>query len=146
MSHVVDIDAEVRDLAALRDACDAIGLELVEGQTEYRWWGHFVGDHPLPKGFEVADLGRCEHAIRVKGDPGAYEVGVVRRRDGRDAWTFLFDFYGTGGKRLEAVAGHRCGRLLQEYSAQVVERQAGHNWRIVRHQRSDGSLRLTLHR
>jgi hypothetical protein len=145
VSHVVTLDVEIRDLEALRDAAAALGLEFREGQQTFRWWGKHVGDYALPAGFTAEDMGKCEHAISLPNNPSAYEVGVVRRRDGRPGFSLMFDFYG-GGKGLMNAVGSKCGRLVQEYAAQVVVKQAGRNWRVTRTQAADGALRLTLHR
>jgi len=45
MSHVTTVKVEIKDLAALREACESIGLEFREGQKKYKWYGRFVGDY-----------------------------------------------------------------------------------------------------
>lgn len=95
MSHTVEIkDLLIRDLAALGRAATRLGLELVMGQTNYRWYGTVVGDHPFPTGFTNQDIGKCEHAIRIPNQPDAYEIGIVTRRDGLLAMPYI----GTSGK------------------------------------------------
>src|SRR6266446_5904173 len=96
MSHVAEIDMEIKDLDALKAAAQDLGLEFCEGQQTYKWYGHSVGDFPMPAGFKEQDLGKCEHALRVKGNPGAYEIGIVPRRDGRPGYTLLWDFWAGG--------------------------------------------------
>lgn len=96
MSHVVDVDVQIKDIDALKEACKERGLELVQKST-YRWYGRHVGDWPMPTGFTRADLGKCEYAIRVPGaDSDTYEIGVVRRRDGKEGYTFMYDFFNAG--------------------------------------------------
>lgn len=143
MSHVVTIETQVTDLVALRQACEALGLELVEGQRNYRWFGRHVADYPLPEGFAVEDLGKCHHAIRVKGNPKAYEIGVVRRKDGKAGYQLIYDFW-SQGMGLEAVAGKGLTKLRQEYAAQVVIRTMGGKRKIVREQQADGRIRLRI--
>jgi hypothetical protein len=128
MSHVATIDIEIRDLDALEQACRALGLELVRGQQTYRWYGQHVGDYPLPAGFAVEDLGRCEHAIRIpgakiEGDLAPYEVGVVRRRDGRPGYSLMWDFF-AGGYGLQQRVGKDCTKLKQQYAVAVATRTA----------------------
>ncbi len=119
MSHVVAIEKSITDLDALRRACPGLGLEFREGQRTYNWYGTHVGDYPLPVGFTMEDLGKCEHAIVVQdANANTYEVGVVRRRDGKPGYTLLFDFY-AGGFGLMPCIGKDAGRLLKEYSAEV---------------------------
>lgn len=115
MSHLVTIKHQFLDLDTLATAAKECGLELVRHQRTFKWYGQSVGDYPLPEGFQVEDLGKCEHAIRIPGDSRAYEIGVVRRRDGKPGWTLLFDFWGSCGKALEDKAGHRCSGLIQQY-------------------------------
>src|SRR5271157_1141636 len=92
MSHVTTIDLQIKDLEALKAACARLGYEFKVGETTYKWWGHWIGDYPLPQGFKVEDLGKCTHAIRV---PGAdYEIGVVVREGKID---LLWDFWRAGG-------------------------------------------------
>jgi hypothetical protein len=117
MSHVTKIAFEVTDLDCLDEACEELGLELVRGQTKFKWWGTHVGDYPLPAGYKQNDMGKCTHAIRVKNNSNAYEVGVVERKDG-SGYDMLWDFYG-GGLGLEAAVGQGAHKLKQEYSAAV---------------------------
>jgi hypothetical protein len=144
MSHVAKIELVVKDLAALRSAAQACGLELVEGQKKYKWWGHSVGDYPIPKGFTAEDLGKCDHALRVKGNPDAYEIGVVRRRDGQPGFELLFDFYGSYGAPLRQAVGQDGGKLKQEYAASVATRHYQSQGFVVRRSLgADGKIVLT---
>src|SRR5690349_5684210 len=123
MSHVATVEVHIQDLVALKAAAAALGLEFVEGQTTFKWYGQHVGDYPLPKGFRVRDMGRCEHTIRLPNDPNAYEVGVVRRRDGNPGYLLMYDFW-QGGFGLEAAIGHQATKLKQRYAAEVAAKQA----------------------
>eukprot|EP00913_Durusdinium_trenchii_P028456 g26684.t1 len=122
---------ELRTNDAIRSqACRRIGLELVRDQREYVWFGESVGDYPLPEGFTEAELGQCDHAIRVGLDhearrlnPDPYEIGVVKRRDGRPGYTLLWDFF-SGGYGLEDVVGEECVKLRQSYALCAARRQA----------------------
>lgn len=164
MSHVVSLDLEIHDLAALEAACKRIGLELRRNQKTYRWWGRSAGDYPLPQGFTADELGSCEHAIGIPNDtethrcyapgasigvgmiPGAYEVGVVRRRDGRPGWTMLWDFY-DGGYGLEAVVGENCSKLKQAYGVEVAKRKAiQQGFRVQERKLPNGSVQLVCSR
>lgn len=123
MSHLVKMKVVVKDLDALAHAAQACGCELVRNQTTYKWFGHFVGDSPLPEGFTVDDLGKCTHAIRVKNpeNPDCYEVGVVARPDG--TYTLLYDYW-QRGRGLENAIGEKANTLMQNYSTTVAMRQA----------------------
>ncbi len=122
MSHVSQIEIQIKSLDSLKAACARLGLQWCEGQKTYKWWGYWVGDYPLPKGFNKEDLGRCTHAIHV---PGArFEIGVVERNG---EINLLWDFYESGG--LEEVLGKGGGLLKQAYiveHAKATARRAGY--------------------
>ena len=123
MSHCTVCDnVPITDLKALAAACAAIGLEFVEGQSEWRWFGKHVGDYAIPKGFTEDDLGKCQHAIRVPGNSKAYEIGVCQRRDGKPGYLLMYDFW-AGGNGLMAVAGKDCTNVVKSYSTKVAEAQ-----------------------
>lgn len=117
MSHVVTEGILITDLRALAAAAAECGLELVEGQTTFRWYGRFVGD-TVPDS-DPQTWGTCAHAIRVKGKAGAYEIGVVKVEGGYrlryDAWM--------GGYGLEVAAGAKLGKLRLAYGLQAAERK-----------------------
>ena len=147
MSHVVSIQAEVRDLEALKVAAARLGLEFNEGQRTHRWYGTSVGDYPLPTGFTVDDLGKCEHAISVPGNHTAYEIGVVKRRDGVAGYELLYDLW-QGGYGLVNHVGRNCNKLVQEYSRETTRRAAIRDGWNIESERTlqDGSLQLVLAR
>lgn len=136
MSHVAAVALEITDLDSLEDACKMMGLELVRGQQTYKWYGTHVGDYPIPDGFTKADMGRCEHAIRIPGNSQAYEIGVVKNRNGQPGYTLLWDFWG-GGFGMQAKVGKEGGLLKQSYSIARAQRHAkkmGHKTKIVKKQ------------
>lgn len=121
MSHVVDMECEVKDLDALEKCAPDLGMELVKAST-YKWFGRHVGDYPLPEGFTKTDVGKCDYVLRIKGDREAYEVGVVKRKDGQPGYQLLWDFW-AGGYGLQEKIGANGGLLKQSYSAQVTKKQ-----------------------
>jgi hypothetical protein len=146
VSHVATVDVHITDLAALKAACTALGLVFHEGQTTHRWYGRSVGDAPLPDGLTIADLGKCEHAIGLLDNTHAYEVGVVRRRDGKPGYQLMYDSW-RGGFGLEDVIGSQAGKLRQHYAAEVAARQARkQGYRVTQGVRADGTLRLVCTR
>lgn len=129
MSHVTEVDVEITDLDCLEQACAKLGLELVRGKTEYKWYGRHVGDYPLPAGFSKEDMGKCEHVIRIVDNDTAYEIGVVKRRDGKPGYTFHYDFWSGGYGLMEVISkdgskGHDCERLINRYSAEITKKAA----------------------
>lgn len=142
MSHVAKIEMEIKDLGCLAKAAEHLGLEFVQGQQTYRWWGHSVGDYPLPVGFSEQELGKCEHALRIPNNKYAYEVGVVPRKDGKPGYTMLWDFYG-GGYGLQEKIGKDGNKLKQEYAVQVAMKHARQQgYTVSRQLKQDGSVVL----
>lgn len=146
MSHVADIGLLVKDLKSLEKACKTLGLELVRGQQTYKWYGRSVGDTPLPAGFKESDLGKCEHAIRIPGNSQAYEIGVVKRRDGKAGYQLLWDSW-NNGYGIVPIVGKAAEKLKHAYSHQLTlshYRQKG--YRITEKVKEDGTRILTATR
>ena len=49
----------------------------------------------------IKDLGKCDHAIRIKDAQGAYEIGLVRRTTG-PGWLLHFDSWIASWSRASA--------------------------------------------
>jgi hypothetical protein len=131
MSHVSTIDVFVTELNELATAGKLLGMELVK-QDHFKWFGTHVGDYPLPEGFTKEDMGKCEYVLRLKGNPNAYEVGIVKRRDGQPGYTLLWDFW-QGGFGLEAAIGKDGGNLRREYALAVgMRKMARKGFRVER--------------
>lgn len=143
MSHVVSMKMRFKDLDSLQKAGEACGLEMVEAKT-YRWWGRHVGDYPLPEGFTAQDLGKCDFVLRVKGQPQAYEIGVVKSPLQEGAYELLYDFYGSAGQILsKAIGGDTAPKLRQEYTQQVtVKQMRKQGLRVTRSITTDGKIVL----
>ena len=140
MSHVATINIEIRDLDCLAKAAKQLGLELIQNQKTYKWYGTGVGDFPLPDGFKAEDLGHCEHAIRIPGNDQAYEIGVVKRRDGQPGYTLLWDFW-QGGYGMQQKVGTNGERLKQEYAAQfAVKTWQRKGFRVNVQRKEDGHV------
>jgi hypothetical protein len=127
MSHVATIDLHITDLDSLAKACERLGLELVRGQTTYKWYGVSVGDYRALDAVKAPD-GKCEHAIRVKGNPRAYEIGLVKRTDGKAGWQLVWDHW-AGGHGLCAKVQYgpsrkpNADKLKDWYAAEVAQKQ-----------------------
>jgi len=119
VSHVLKLKLDIRDLASLEKAASRLGFVL-ELRSTYKWWGHSVGDYPLPEGFTAEDLGKCDYVLRLANNSTAYEIGVVRRKDGKPGYELLFDFYGAYGRPLIEAIGQDGGKLKQFYAAEVA--------------------------
>lgn len=136
MSHIVKVNVEIKNLQALKKAAEAIGLEFREGQQKYKWYGRSVGDYPLPEGITVDMLGKCDHALSIPGNSGAYEIGVVDQGNG--SYGLLWDFW-HGGFGLQALVGDGCSKLTEEYTACAAEAECDQlGW--MHERQHDGSL------
>lgn len=136
---MTDMDLVIKDLDSLKAACKRLGWEFMQGQTEYRWFGEFVGDRPLPADTTVEELGHCDHAIGV---PGAkYEIGVVKK-SGR--WLLRWDFWRSGG--LQKIMGANGGVLKQAYGLEHSRRTlTKQGYRVTGETKlADGSIRLRV--
>lgn len=143
MSHVVSIKALLDDVEAIAATCKELGLVFKRNQKTYAWWGRSVGDYPLPEGFTAEDLGHCDHAIGIPGT--SWEVGVVRRKDGK-GYTLLFDFFGSQGEPiLKALGGQQANRFIQSYALNKATLTAQKKGLLVtRKQAADGAVRLHI--
>lgn len=145
MSHIAEIELEVRDIEALKSAARKLGAEWRENQTSFRWYGRFMNDSQVPAGFSPEDYGKCLHAIGVPGNGQAYEIGVVRNPNGR-GYSLLYDAW-QGGHGLEAVVGKGASLLKQRYAAEVAIRQARRQgFRVSEKMQADGKIRLVCQR
>lgn len=149
MSHVVEVKTEVRDLNAVKAACKRLGLEFVEGKTTYQWYGHHVGDYPLPEGVKKEDLGKCDHVVRAPG--ASYELGLVRN-PATGGYKLAFDFWGPGKKLQEAICNKDakgrydsgCGRFLQAYATEFAKIQMRAKGYMVSEKKVGDTIRLTV--
>ena len=148
MSHVAHIDLHVTDLPALRLACAKLGLEFLEGESNYRWYGQWMNDYnrdeaAVTQGFDPKQFGKnASHVIGIAGNKTAYQVGVVKRVDGKPGFSLLYDNW-CGGNGLEAIIGKRAGLLKQQYSLQVAKKAAmKKGLRVTESVGTDGTVKL----
>ena len=144
MSHVVDLKIEILDLDSLLIAAKKLGLEWLDQRT-FRWFGRFMNDSPIPKGFTANDYGKCLHAIGIPGNNQSYQVGVVRNPNGR-GFTLLYDAW-SGGLGLEAKIGKDASKLRQRYAAEVAIKNARRQgFRVTEQAGTDGKIKLVCRR
>lgn len=128
MSHVAVIDLHIKDLDSLDEACKMLGLTLVRNKSNWRWFGRWVDDYHAQDaafkfGINPNEYGNCaEHVITVAGNNEVYEIGVVKRRDGKAGWMLLFDFWAGGNGMKDFVGNEKCSALKQAYSVCVAKK------------------------
>jgi len=137
MSHISKIELEINDLEALKTACTIMGLNFMENQKTYKWFGHWVGDSPLPDGVKVKDLGKCTHAIQV---PGArYEIGV---KQNGSKYHLIYDYYSSG--RLEQHIGKGACKIKQTYTLARIRKEARQKGYLYHEFRTQNGIRVSL--
>lgn len=109
----------IDDLESLELACKRLGCTLIKNQKTYKWWGHHVGDYPLPKGMKKEDMGKCTHAIKVPN--ASWEVGVIEQKDKK--FKLIYDFYGEEGRKIHNVCGKELGKLKQAYTVEHLKKK-----------------------
>ncbi len=128
MSHFVTIQTQIRDVAALEDACAELGLELLRN-AEARGYAN--------------QTRRGDLVIRLKGP---YDIAANRDSESSQSesapYTLTTDWW---GGHVEKEVGPNYGRLLQLYGVHKTMREASRKrLRVTRRQETDGSIRLTL--
>ena len=125
MSHMAGIDIDIvgdHCIPALSITAEALGLKL-EKRSNFRWYGRWMNDYHAEQaaynfGIKPEEYGRCaEYVITDPNNPGCYEVGVVRRRDGKPGFILLYDFFSGGHGMTEKLGGATYGKLKQVYTA-----------------------------
>lgn len=143
MSHVVTMELQIKDLQALELSSKELGCVFVKGQTTYNWWGHHVGDYPLPEGFTKEEMGICEHAIKV---PGAHwEIGVVKDKQNKDSYKLIYDFYGSEGGKIQKVCGNNLGELKKRYTVNAIKNKIKNKKASIKEEKlQNGKLKITI--
>ena len=122
MSHFTTIQTQIRDISALRAACDELGVQVLT-KTNARGYG----------------------SKRTKGDlvirlNGPYDIAVNQQPDG--SFGLTTDWW---GGHVEHEVGKGYGKLLQLYGvckAQAEARRKGYTTR--RQSLKDGSIKITI--
>jgi hypothetical protein len=149
MSHVATVELEIKDIDALEIAAKELGLELMRNQKTYRWYGRWVQDYhgndaAYKHGIKPENYGKCEHALRIKGDTSGYEIGVARNEAGQ--LQLIWDFYGSGQRLVEKI-GKDAGKLTQLYACEVATKQAKkQGFAVQKKVLANGKLQLVCRR
>ena len=122
MSHFTEIKTQIKDIEALRFACQELGLNLLQN-AEARGY------------YENKTKG--DYVIQLKGP---YDIALNKQADGTfgitsDLWN----------GHVEKEVGQKYGKLLQLYGvhkATIEARKKGLS--VLRRQKQDGSIKLVL--
>ena len=141
MSHVATIKAEIHNLKCLKKACKRLGLQWMENQQTYEWYGQHMGDYPIPDGMKVSDLGHCLHAIKV---PGArYEIGVIKDPMNKKNYKLIWDSWQSGG--LEEKVGKDAWKLSQALTIEQGKYAAKLKGMSFKEVKMDDRIRLVVY-
>ncbi len=122
MSHFTEIESQIRDLEALRDACIELGLELAY-DTEAR-------------GF-VGQTRKGEAVIKLKGP---YDIALNQQPDGTYALTT--DWW---NGYVEKEVGASYSTLFQLYGVHNAQREARRKgYLTTRKTLPNGAIKLTI--
>jgi hypothetical protein len=124
MSHFTTIQTQVRDLAALADACTELGLSLA-ANANCRGYAGVTRKAP--------------QVIRLKGP---YDIAVEPTKEKDGTFGLTTDWW-DGHVAKEVGIGY--SHLLQSYGVHKTIREAAlRGLRTTRRQEADGSVLLTL--
>ena len=126
MSHLTVIPHTIRNLNALKVASEKLGLEYRENQRSFKWFG---------------TQGNCDHAIGLKHNSSAYEVGVVKKAKAEAEYELKFDSFDSA---LADVVGYSMEHLLQGYAQQLVLQEMPFGWDYTMQKQQNGDLIMEL--
>lgn len=122
MSHFTEIETQIRDAEALREACAELGLELLENADA--------------RGFSGM-VRRGEYVVRLKGP---YDIALNRQSDG--SYSLEADHW---NGHVERETGPNYGRLLQLYGVHKATREARRKGYTVRRSAAkNGGIKLSI--
>ena len=124
MSHTAVLEVAVHDLVCLQKACQELGAELVLEKKSFKCY---------------AGTEECDHAIRIKNDSKAYEIGVLRISTQPETYELKTDFW-QGGKGLIAYVGQDACKLYQAYNAALFEARLPFGYSVTRQLQADGEV------
>ena len=147
MSHIVTIDTELKDVSAIKKACERMGWTYDENAKTFAWYGRYVGDYAAFEerlrslGISTQDYGKCDAAIKI---PGAnYTIGLVEK-DGK--YIPLWDTWGPGGLS-EITTTNGMGGFMQAYvcaKTQLEARRKGYSTREVVQRNGDTKIEIVV--
>ena len=122
MSHFTSIQTQIRDLAALADACKELGVELVRGGEARGYAGQ---------------TRTGEAVVKLKGP---YDIALNRQADGNYGLTT--DWW---ADHVEKEVGKGFAKLLQLYGVHKTMREARKKGYLAsRRTLPNGAIKLTI--
>ena len=122
MSHFTTIKTQIKDIEALRSACNEMGLSLLQNAEGRGYYENKI---------------KGEFVVRLKGP---YDIALNKQPDGSfgltaDLWQ----------GHVEQEVGQNYGKLLQLYGVHKAIREARKKGHLVRRsQQQDGAIKLVI--
>src|SRR5882724_7574746 len=122
MSHFTTIKTQIKDIEALRSACNEMGLSLLQNAEARGYYENKI---------------KGEFVVRLKGP---YDIALNKQPDGSfgltaDLWQ----------GHVEQEVGQGYGKLLQLYGVHKAMREARKKGHLVRRsQQQDGAIKLVI--
>lgn len=122
MSHFTTIHTQIKDIEALRQACQELGLALLQNAEARGYYENKT---------------RGDYVIQLKGP---YDIALNQQPDGSFGLTAdLWDGH------VEKEVGKDYGKLLQLYGVHKATREARKKGlSVLRRQQTNGSIKLIL--
>ena len=122
MSHFTEIKTQIKDITALRSACQEMGLPLLQNAEARGYYQNKT---------------KGEYVIQLKGP---YDIALNQQPDG--SFGITADLW---NGHVEKEVGPGYGRLLQLYGVHKAMREAQIKGHLVRRaQQQDGSIKLSI--
>jgi hypothetical protein len=122
MSHFTSIETQIRDIEALRSACNELGLGLVQN-VQARGYG--------------GKTHKGEYVITLKGP---FDIALNKQANG--SYQLATDWW---DGHVEKEVGQKFGRLLQSYGVWKTAMEATKKgYMVTRHGLKNGSIKVTI--
>ena len=122
MSHFTEIKTQIKDITALRSACQEMGLALLQNAEARGYYQNKT---------------KGEYVIQLKGP---YDIALNQQPDG--SFGITADLW---NGHVEKEVGPGYGKLLQLYGVHKAMREAQKKGHLVRRaQQQDGSIKLSI--
>lgn len=115
MSHIVDMNLEIKDLSCLKKACRILNYEFIENKDTFKYWGH------------KDDI--CNHTIKIPND--YLEIGLIKNNN---KYTV----------RCDSMLKYDVGILKKEYTKQVILKDCMQKKLRVSEKQEENGIRLTI--
>ncbi len=122
MSHFTTIRTQIKDIEALRSACQEMGLTLLQNTEARGYYENKV---------------RGDYVIRLNGP---YDIAINKQPDG--SFGLTADLW---NGHVENEVGQAYGKLLQLYGVHKATAEARKKGHLVRRsQHKDGAIKLVI--